>query len=253
MVWPSALSAVVILLLTTARGASATTIVVFRSNTEIIIAADSMTGGGTGSTCKVRVYDDVVLAAAGTIEAANPQMGVSFSLYDVAAQWLTGPAQAPERINRFRRNAVNAFLEVLNAHTVFELLAAAPTLSFVVALVEDGIPVVVDHRYRMELRMDPPRRPSGTLSEVAEPCGLECATRWFFYGVADTLDALEARGEIAALEQRLGPADVAAELVRRQMRAAPDLVGGAIDVLRLSRDGIEWIARKPECDEREGE
>jgi hypothetical protein len=65
-------------------------------------------------------------------------------------------------------------------------------------------------------------------------------------------------GEYDAIDQfiasnpryyELPPALLVERLVQVEIDAVPHLVGPPIDVVQVTRDGVQWIRRKPECDD----
>jgi hypothetical protein len=47
----------------------------------------------------------------------------------------------------------------------------------------------------------------------------------------------------------IGPVAGITKLIEIQMKATPDKVGGHIDIIKVSKDGAEWIQKKPQCPE----
>ena len=229
--------------------AQATTIVIYRSGTEIIVVADSKTRGIVSQTCKLRVYDGLVAAATGSIMTGND--AAFFSFYDLASRWLRGRAAPTDRVSALGREAGSAFGRLVDAHSRREQIPDWPSLDYVIAFIGDNTPTVVFHRYVTQFSLGTNDSVNYDVTDLTGTCERGCQQRWFFFGVTEALDPLVASGELARLEQRLGPADAAVELVRRQIQATPAVVGPPVDVLRLTASGIEWLARKDECQARE--
>ena len=228
-----------LLLLTTGDEiAKATTVVVLRTATELVVAADSLSTMTASShlatvslqswTCKIRTFGDMVLAASGRVSGSIEEQG--FDLYVIADATLGQSGHPLERLDLFERRLDPAFDRIRRL-----LLPSRSRLDYIVGFIgSDETPNI-----RLGALLPSGNRPRG-FCDAANDC------RFGYHGVVTELQSLSASALIEIID-KMGLAGAASELIRRQATATPGTVGGPIDVVRLTTEGVEWVQSKEEC------
>jgi len=217
--------------------ASATLIASYRSSDEVIIAADSLRTVRTVPrvrihACKIRNFGEVVFAAAG--DSTLPGQG--FSIQTISAglhqKNKVGPEAVRDRIAKFDRQTIAAFKKLHKQRRKTRPV----TFTYIVAFVLEGRPVA----YLRTLKSADGAVEIGRLETLAE--GVVVFTGQS--GIVDHLSGVSRPDDPT-------PAALLEAAIKHQARRIPDKVGGPVDIIRLTKNGVTWLQRKPECRERE--
>ena len=235
---PARLAAIVLVMLASwTPELSATLILAYRDGSEVIIAADSLRTIRTTppvriAACKILNFGDVVFAGAGDTTLPGDGFSIDSITASLQERKGVGAETLEERITKFDREAIAAF-EKLHAQ---RRTTRPVTFTYIVGFVREGHPVVYSRRLKS----------ADGVAEIGEwemlPDGEVLAA-----GQPDVLDHLAgARGP-----DRPGTAALLEAVIQHQARRTPNKVGGPVDIIRLTTNGVEWRQRKLGC--REGE
>jgi len=230
----------------------ATTIVVIEYQGQVIIAADSLAStqfpGVTRSACKIRYINGMAVALTGPINNPEVEYDAWLTVRDVL-RTTTSPRNAIGRIARL-------LLEPLRAHVQFEQRESLPryqrlvdgdgtVLNIILSAIENDRQILLATGFGETVEGDP-----SSIRPVPRDECVDAGCVSLFGRIQNATAHLPTMGGLTVDRA----AAFAEELVQVEIAADTDgHVGGPIDIIRLTRDGIEWVARKPECAEREGE
>jgi hypothetical protein len=222
--------------------AAATTVLVYVSPQEAFIAADSLSNrleGGQRMVCKIaQVSDHMLFAAAGTGTT------LLFNPYDLAKTNASNSRNPHEAAEKYAGDAwwpLQTFWRANRARYLELSPAGMPKpkgpQSFVfVGLNEIGLLSSSGADF-VEFSVTPPILRA---SELVELTGKDSR---FLYR-AGIVENLPSDGEIAGWIDANGTPAALKRAIETQSKATPDLVGGEISIVRLSRDGsIQWLNR----------
>ena len=216
---------------------SATLIMAYRGGGEVIIAADSLRTVGTTPpvqipACKILNFGDVVFAGAGDTTLPGHGFAIESITASLRERKGLGPETLRERITRFDQGAIAAFEKLLKQRRT----ARPVTFTYIVAFVREGQPVVYSRRLAS----------ADGVAEIGEWEMLSDG-EVLVAGQPEILDHLSGVGR----PDGTGPAALLEAVIQHQARRTPNKVGGRVDLVRLTTDGVAWRQRKPECRERE--
>ena len=220
-------ASVALLLLVPAPAEATTVLVYIRSDgSELVIASDSRrtqsradgTVRGTNDACKVRVYGRVVLAFTGRV------VDEAFSILRIADTALgAGGVSLKTRLDNFLEELVRASLE----HYPPENLRNRRRLgTFVVGGLDERSPVVAAVPF--------PLYSKDTLVARLNP------GRLFAYGTTNLIADATIDEDISVYAQLIS-------LIRDQEDGTPNVVGGPVDVVTLTSEGINRQGMKADC------
>ena len=223
--------------------AAATTVLAVRQRGEIVIAADSLRGLERPTeerivtqACKIRNFGDLVFGAAG--KYLHPVLTP-----DLLADYLLG-SQEPIRLRaaRFADEIEARLLRV--PHNDGEILAL--NITYVLGFFEESQPVLLSQtakRVNGEVVVNP-------VEEIPEGVIVMPGKSSVFDQDPSAIVAFKDQPDLSTLRLPgiLGMFDL---FIRRQAWFTPNIVGGPVDIFRLTADGGEWIQKKHECRERE--
>lgn len=226
-----------------AGSATATSIVALKSGSELIVAADSAQGeDGTLDLqiCKIRRTNDVFVAISGYVEYEH----TAFNAYDIASETfqLSGPLD--QRLQRFESRVVSEMIDALSYtsqnqsafyRSVFARRIVLETLVFGI---DQGRPFYYRRSYVAQSARSNPLLTLSTFDDCLANCHENA-----FLGITAPIRAFRKRSPDS---WRVPLSDAATTLVRRVMKASPN-VGGEIDVIRVTRDGACWLRHKKHC------
>ena len=231
--------------------AAATTVLIFVSPEEAVIAADNLSNrieGGQRLVCKVaQVSEHTLFVAEGIGSTENPR----FDPYELAKVASTNCRNPREAAMKYASDAMPALQEIwrLNRSRILDIGVGnrkrpiAQDFTFV-GLTQDGL-ISFSGSSFVEDAASPPRL---RLDEIREVTG-EHADEIFLYK-AGVIGGLPSDDEISAWIKAVGAPAALKRAIEVQIKAAPELVGGEISVVRLRRDGsITWVDRGV-CQER---
>jgi len=230
-----------------------TSLVVLKLPTEIVIAADSKrtdprVAGLSMTACKIVRTSSFAFAATGY----NQDEATGFNVSNLAFQASRTPGDISEKVRFFEQQASEQLVRSAewfqaNDQRVFELLLRTNAgFSIVFAGLDSSTPVLYERSFtfskdgdgRIEVSTwarnfpDPKDRDPQPLSAYGETD----AIREFLATQRDSLS-----GET--------PVEVARRLVEMEIAAKPDKVGPPVDIIRVDRNGIQWVEKKSECPE----
>ena len=231
--------AIVVLLLLTSL-TFATSIVASRTLDEVVIGADSLGTFDNGKSivtrnvCKIHEHAGLVFAIAGlevnpptgfnapALIAAEAEKGYPISETIRAIESVIKPQlmrelewQQKERPEMYRRRLIDNK----------EL-----PLSFVLAGLEDGSPVLYARAFKID----------GTILRVDSPNGE--FTLWI--GKSAAIERFRAQRKRRVYHS---PVEFVRVLVQLEIDDAEPTVAGPIDLVRITRGGTEWVQKKSEC------
>ena len=220
------LAATLAVLIGSTAEVGATLIVVYRSDSEVVIAADSRgnTERGTHKDdfCKIWDYGDLVFAHSGTHQTG------AFSISAILDGGVLGPGSGLvpwSRIERFipivNTGLTGARLSYQDAHFV-GVFAYRTEGALVAAFTPTALPT------------EPVRVTKLVEDEAFVQVGF----------IEKTLNIPE--DTLMTLKAALGVEETLVRLIKYGAQAS-DTVGGPIDVIRLTADGTEWLRQKPDC------
>ena len=251
-VMPVRLLVISILLLLSSNSALATTIVVARTATEIVIGADSKVTDAYGNdlskhACKILPVGRLVVA----IEGFEIDRQTGFNLPEIAtkALQLKPDATASEKVSILTGLLVSRLFEEL-----VDLQRRAPDsysrkfaggrafLRFVVAGFERGRPLVFVRNFRA-VQFGPQKIGITVLpDDCRDDCHGNVVTR--FLGETEAIDGLPE--ETPGFWQE-GLINGVRRLVETEIAARSEYDGPPIDIVRIDKNGVQWIQKKPEC------
>jgi hypothetical protein len=237
---------VVLVTLSWATCGSATSVVVYVSRQEAVIAADSLSNRGEGGTymvCKiVQVSDHMLFVAAGAGASENPH----FNPHELA-KLSVGSDQSPrEAATKYANDAVATLQEMWRANRARwqNLLGAnhprptGPQDFMFVGLNQIGRISASGTNFIGDTSTPPNVRANDLREMVGKNSG------GFLLYETGIYDAFPSDDQIIGWINADGPSATLKRAIEMQVKATPELVGGDISVVRLSRDGsIQWINR----------
>ena len=224
----------------------ATTLAIIRTESEVVFAADSrMTLHGTRpqQACKIGRRNDVVFATAGLVESSDGVLDTHRIIAEVLTRdvsWtehvetIEGRLQEPllRTLRRMQREVPDQFGEqVRRGFALHVSLAAFRQGHAALEMLEFFVELAPDRSLRLRV------------NRVS--CPRDCSPTTSVFGVGETEAMMR---QVNGLQRY--PADLGAlarDLVDLQIRESPAFVGPPVDVIRVSRTGVEWMARKSSC------
>jgi hypothetical protein len=226
---------------------AATTVLVYVSSREAIIAADSLSNrveGGQRMVCKiVQVSDHMLFVAAGTGLTENPH----FNPHDLAKTSVASSRSPHEAAVQYASNAIAPLQEIWRANRVryVDLLAGAhrpeptgPQDFMFVGFNQTGLISASGTNFVGDASSPPNVRVNDFRELVGKNPG------HFFLYETGIYDAFPSDDQINRWINADGAPAALKRAIEMQIKATPDLVGGDISIVRLSRDGsIQWLNR----------
>lgn len=244
-------SLVLLLQITPISTSSATTIVILKTSSQIVAGADSMGLFLTGTKrissgfCKIHQVHDFFIASGGLYDTrAGQRLNINEMVKSVARR---GEPLAAA-VNRFSRAIVKALSQVLaetsNDEALHEQLMRANIVTFFFGF-ENGRPAV----YMDRAVINAGERPSAPwIESVQESCGASCVPPdgrpYLLHTPSAAID--DFRASNAALLQD-DPVAFVRNAIAADITANSHRSGPPVDLLRLDRNGIKWIDKKPNC------
>ena len=234
--------------------ARATTIVVARSANEIVIGADSKVTDGYGNdvnrrACKIRQVGNLFIA----FEGLEVDRKTGFNVPEISTAALNFRPSGPmsEKISILTGFLVSelmvelAHLKTREPDTYFRKIEGGQLfLRLIVAGFEKGRPLIFVRSFRA-LQFNPGQI---GVSVIPDDCLDDCkdtvATR--FLGESDAIDGLP---EETPDFWKAGLSDGVRRLIETEIAARSEYVGAPIDIVRINQSGMQWVERKPECQE----
>lgn len=234
--------------------AHATTIVVARSANEIVIGADSKVTDAFGNDlkrreCKIRQVGNLFIALEGL--EIDRKTGFSVREISTAALQLRPADSATEKISILMGYLVSGLLVELpylknhEPEAYFKKIEGGQLfLRIIVAGFENGRPLVFVRSFRA-LQYNPGQIGVAVIpDDCLENCKGTVVTRYL-----GESDAIEGLPEETSNFWRAGLSAGVRSLIETEIAARNEYVGPPIDIVRISKSGLQWIERKPECQE----
>ena len=243
-----------LLLLIPGNYVRATTIVVARSANEIVIGADSKVTDAYGNdvnrrACKILQVGSLFIAFEGL--EIDRQTGFSVPEIAMMALQLKPSASAAQKASilmgflvsrlfdelpQLKKRAPETYKKKLEGGQIF--------LRIIVAGFERGRPLIFVRKFRA-IQLSPQQIGVGVSpDDCLDDCHADIVTR--FLGETEAIDGLPE--ETAGFWQR-GLVEGVRQLIETEIAARSEYVGPPIDILRIDKNGAQWIQRKPECSE----
>jgi hypothetical protein len=257
------IAGILVILFLTSSTAFATSIVAVKDSDVIVIGADSKTtltsaGSGIGEAgsilkCKIVQAGNLFFASAGyagIIQAgASGNVDPDFDLREIITRQLQGDGSIADKMGNLEKVLVANFTRIAekarkeNAAYFLTRFVRHPVHTIIVGGLDDGELVLMVRTFRLVISA------SGDLSFVIGrfSCPGDCQE--------SVTTIFEGRSEAIRnyLEQHklflyfADPVTAVRDLVGLEISEDPSFVGPPIDILRLTRKGVEWIQRKPLC------
>jgi len=232
--------------------ARATTIVVARSANEIVIGADSKVTDSFGDevkrlSCKILQVGNLFVAFEGleidrqsgfnvqTIALKTLKTRQTASVADTVSNF-TGVlvSQLFDELPRLKKGAPEAYNRKIEGGQSF--------LRVIIVGFERGRPLIFVRSFRATRITSDVVGVTVVPDDCLSDCPGEVVTR--FLGETDAIDGLP---EETPGFWRAGLIDGVRRLVQTEIEARSEYVGPPIDIVRISKSGVQWIQKKPEC------
>jgi len=240
-----------------AAAAQATSIVAIKTGDDIFIGTDSkmlIEKDIPVSQCKITKMNDIYLVFSGI--PALPKS--SFNAYEIAEKSFAGPGTITARLDAFDK-AVQGKLK-----KAFEKLRKTDDKLFSRWYTED-----VQHRIAMQVLVAGAEKDNGTVlamleyritSKKKEPVKLKAIKqnivtkpgsgqpKILFLGMQDGINAIMKKKDFFSDFDEVRNIN---EWIMAEAAAEPALVGGPVDIIKISPTKTEWIQHKSQCPEIE--
>lgn len=229
----------------------ATTIVVARSQTEIVIGADSKVTDTYGNdlnqqVCKIVQAGNLFVAFEGL--KLNRQTG--FNVIDLSTKALQREprAAAADRVGILtglltsRLFTELLFLKEHDEGTYLKKIQGQTFLRLIIAGFEQNRPLVFVRQFRA-IQIAPR---SIAVQVIADDCLADCRGEVVTRVLGET-EAIEGLPEDTPGFWAQGLIGGVRQLIETEIQARDEYVGPPIDLLRINAGGAEWIQRKPAC------
>jgi len=245
-----------VLLLTSQTSRSQTTIVAVRDANTVIIAADSLHSTGDRHSCKIRQCGDAYLAVSGLTGASTN--GDNLELWPALLEACKGPPVEPKaRVSKLEQAAtdwLNKAISLARQNTgPLEFQVKMPEkmlISFALVgwknggfVFTRGIGNVIYLTGEMRARPQ----------ENGQDFDMRLASDQIAHAFLGHFEGIQKFVGTAEPFKTLGLIEGAKFLVTTMALDRPTDVGLPIDILRITKDGAQWIQRKPECEEQKAE
>jgi len=256
MNFPSALSSflyLLILLIVPIRPSFATTIVVLKTQSEIVAGAESMgvylTGDGRISNrfCKIHQVHDFFIASAGFFDT---RAGHRLNIKEIVTRAARKSDPVSVAVNRSSRAIANALSQALSDAReddgLYNILVHGNVVTFFFGF-EDGKPATYAHSFSVMTQRGHAKE--APLIEVThDDCGPQCVPAdghpYLMHTRSQAMDdfRLKNRGLL-----RDHPVAFVRSIIFSDIAANKHRSGPPVDILRINRNGPQWIEKKPNC------
>jgi hypothetical protein len=232
----------------------ATSVVAFRTAEEIVIAADSRATASNDlsihiSTCKIRQMNSVFVASAGFM--FSPATG--FSIEQLLSTSFKPNVSIRQGVRSFERAVIKPMLNQMIWERKRDIgifrreYEGKETLQIVFATIENSVPVLLFRSFKSETV-------NGKLTfHLARKidCPGDCTgdVRYVPLGEGEAIAAYMEQNPRSWFRGTF--VETAKFFVSLEIEDKPEFVASPIDVLRLTKDGAEWIQKKQDCANRD--
>jgi hypothetical protein len=257
------IAGIFVILFLAPSNAFATSIVAVKDNDVIVIGADSKTtltsaGNGVGDAgsiqkCKIVQAGNLFFASAGYAgisQAGFPgNVEPEYDLKEIIAKELQGDGSIADKVGDLEKvlaaNLTRIAEEARKDNAAFFLtrFVRHPVHTIIVGGIDNGELVLMVRTFRLIIS------PSGALSfgigRFSCPGDCQESSATIFEGRTEAIRTY--------LEQHklflyfADPVTAVRNLVELEISEDPSFVGPPVDILRLTKRGVEWIQRKPLC------
>jgi hypothetical protein len=243
--------------------ASATSIVAVKNNDEIVIGADSKTtftplcdsAGEQGSIekCKIVQTGNLFFASAGSAgmgkAAFRGNVDPEFNVKEVISKGLGGQGRVTSKIANLEKVLVADLTRIVeearqeNAAFFLERFSTYPMHTIIVVGSDNGELVLIVRTFRPILSR------SGSLSfEIRRfDCPGDCQESFITVFGGQTEAIRNYLQENEYFLSSTDPVTAVRDLVELEISKDPSFVGPPVDILRLTKNGAEWVQRKSLC------
>lgn len=235
-----------------------TSIVAARTATEVILGTDSLSRLGTlqgpktlTSSCKIYSCGTFYVAMAGPVEnfAVGNARFDAISLLRDACQI---PGDSKTKLESIERAFLAPYTEALRETKRLKpsyYITASKTHELYVNIImvgfENGSPFIAGIDLTQPALINTPIEVIPAKFRWYAPLPPK-KLDWTAGGHTASIDGFKNNGKIWTA----GPIEGVRFLIMQEIAAEPDHVGPPIDILRITKDGPEWICQKPECDSK---
>lgn len=247
----------------------ATTIVVVQEGPNLLLAADSYRSHPNRPPteyCKIRQYNDVVVALVGHAPAASIGFDFDKSFQTVSTRWSGSLASKSDALARAYRDHVKALIQqqLDNRAKVQQEMSAAETsvapsrlepfrrraneimgrIDALLSRVSPQTLVVLSASgdLQVEIRIIEPTHDKVTANPTIKTVQFD---RFIIVGQRDSYTRLPLASQQALFQMQ--PVAMARHLIETQHRSTPSEVGPPINILRIRPAGPEWAAVSQLC------
>ncbi len=242
--------------------AFATSIVAVRNNDEIVIGADSKTmltsafssveDPQSVSKCKIVQAGNIFFASAGSAGIGPAEfpgyVDPEFDVRKIIAKGLEGKGRIADKVNNLEKTLIASLSQIAEkarqADAVFfmERLAKYPIHSVIVAGLDNEELILMVRTFKLIIS------PSGSLSfEIGRfACPGDCPES-FITVFAGRTEAVRKYLKSEYFWFYTDLTTAVRHLVELEISREPSFVGAPVDILRLTKEGAEWIQRKSLC------
>jgi hypothetical protein len=228
---------------------SGTTIVIYKAPNEIVVGADSLmvrrsdTGYTPLSECKIMQVGDAFFVIGGHIREEL----TGFDAVKITTEAVRNSGKPIDKVRAFEQNILTPLTELLRT-------VRSKDPPYFEKLLQDKIPVLAVAFFGIEqqslylyVRSYKATVYNSTDVKVEFNINTDCLTgcyRMFALGVNDAIE------DFMNKNPKYSPAssvERVRNLIQLEIEQRPEYVGPPIDIVRVDRNGANWVQVKPEC------
>ncbi len=254
---------IIFVLLSFVSSAFATSIVAVMNNDEIVIGADSkstltLAGGGKGdpesiTKCKIVQAGDLFFASAGSAGLGSIGAGGAvdreFDIKETIARGLQVRGGIDEKVRNLEKVLAADLARVAekarqdNFAFFLRRFARQPVHTVIIGGLDNGELVLRVRTFR------PIISPSGSLSfDIGRyACPGDCQSPFITIFEGQTEAIRNYLQDHVLFLHFVDPITAVRDLVKLEIATDPSSVGPPVDILRLTKNGVKWVQRKPLC------
>jgi len=238
-------------------------IIVVRTDNEVVIGTDSkrvraakedLSNAQSELVCKIVRADNIFIVSAGIagiLPHNHGKIPAEFDLTEIMNRAALGEGSMMDKADTLAKAVDGALLRISEwakkkMRTFFEkMFIGKQLLQVVIAGLENGLPTII------VMAFEPTISPSGELKINVEshPCpGVACPSG-FVYIFIGKHEAIDRYLPLAPDMWKNNPVEVVRELMEIEVTSERETVGRPIDILRITKDGPEWIQEKDMCED----
>jgi hypothetical protein len=246
--WPALMALSFLAIVGFAQQSLATSIMIARTESRIVVAADSKHSSGTSPVCKIRPCgpNALVVVAGGVMLPIKKESNVRWL---DAIKVLTETCSAPRELGDYAAYFGRLVSNQIPSGSALEMPGMPKSQTFVLSAVFFGI----ENRRAAFKIANVMLNPHGTTRPILQECpGHFCpnAEKGIIFvplGFTTAYEEFAASPEIRLPINDIEVPIIVTKIVERQAQMNPEAVGGPIDVVSIDSEGAEWLERKKEC------